>query len=101
MIFTILFKDDPNADPAIRKTYMAQHLQFLEQNADTIQAAGPLIDAQGAGQGGLWVVDAETEAQVTALVHADPFWPTGLRAGFTILTWHQVFADGARRIDPD
>lgn len=100
MIFIILFTDNPDADPTIRQTHMARHLQFLEENADAIQAAGPLLDADGTGQGGLWVVRAETEEQVTQLIHTDPLWPTGLRAGFTIRTWRRVFADGARLIEP-
>ena len=100
MMFIILFEDEPQADPAIRRTHMARHLNFLEQNAATIEIAGPLSDSSGTGRGGLWIVKARSEAAVTELVHADPFWPTGLRKSFTILRWHQVFADGARLIDP-
>ncbi|MDW3181408.1 YciI family protein [Roseobacter sp.] len=100
MTFIILFEDDAQADPDIRKTYMPAHLDFLEAHSDAIQSAGPLSDAAGAGQGGLWVVDVPDEAAAKALVHADPFWPTGLRKSFRILAWRQVFADGKRRIDP-
>lgn len=100
MTFIILFEDAPQADPDIRKTFMPAHLDFLEAHAGVIQAAGPLSDATGAGQGGLWIVDVPDAAAAEALVHADPFWPTGLRKSFRILAWRQVYADGKRRIDP-
>ncbi|MEJ6404271.1 hypothetical protein [Yoonia sp. 2307UL14-13] len=44
MTHIIIFEDAPDADPDIRKKHMAAHLQFLENNADTITAAGPLHD---------------------------------------------------------
>ena len=80
---------------------MADHLTFLEHHADQIQAAGPLRDDQGAGRGGLWVVEADDIATVDHLVRADPFWPTGLRQSVEILTWAQVFAAGRRLIQPN
>lgn len=98
MKFIILFEDDPNADPDIRKTHMPAHLSFLENNADHIETAGPLTDQAGAGQGGLWVVDAQSETDVERLISEDPFWPTGLRKSFKILRWTQVFAHGVRQI---
>ena len=98
MKFIILFEDNPDADPNIRKTYMAAHLSFLEARADEISAAGPLSKPTGEAAGGLWLVDAESEGDVERLIHDDPFWPTGLRKSFEILEWKQVYADGARLI---
>jgi len=98
MKFIILFEDNPDADPDIRKTHMPDHLAFLERNAGAVPAAGPLFDASGNGEGGLWVVDAESEADAERLVHEDPFWPTGLRRSYRILRWTRVFADGKRLI---
>lgn len=100
MTFIILFDDDPNANPAIRSRHMADHLAFLERNAERIRAAGPLMAPGEPPTGGLWIVDAEDEAAVEALVREDPFWPTGLRRGVRILAWRRVFADGARLIEP-
>ncbi|MEM7058523.1 MAG: YciI family protein [Pseudomonadota bacterium] len=100
MKFAIIFEDDPNADPAIRARHMADHLSFLEANADKITAAGPLSGPDGAAAGGLWILDASDSADVERLVHQDPFWPTGLRKGYRVLNWTQVFADG-RRVIPD
>ncbi len=95
MKFAVILEDAPDADPGIRKTHMAAHLAFLEANGDSILSAGPLRDADGAGQGGLWLVEAHDASRVEALVRADPFWPTGLRKSVRVLEWVQVFADGA------
>jgi len=96
MPYIVLFEDEPSrAD--MRQRHMAAHLAFLERNAGSIHAAGPLRDtATGAPAGGLWLVDAASAAAVTALIEADPFWPTGLRRAARILEWTQVFADGRR-----
>lgn len=98
MKFIILFEDNPVADPDIRKKHMPDHLAFLERNAGAIPAAGPLFDASARGEGGLWIVETESEADAERLVHEDPFWPTGLRKSYRILRWTRVFADGKRLI---
>ena len=98
MPFIILFEDDPNADPGIRTRYMPDHLAFLEANADTVRAAGPLGSLDGSPAGGLWLVDTADHAEADRLVHEDPFWPTGLRKSYKVLKWTQVFAEGSRLI---
>lgn len=98
MKFIILFQDATDADPDIRKTHMADHLDFLERNSEKIEAAGPLLDATGQGRDGLWIVEAGSKDEVDRLVHEDPFWPTGLRESYSIIEWKQVYADGARLI---
>lgn len=95
MKFIILFEDTPEADPAIRKTHMAKHLDFLARHSDKIEAAGPLTDADGRGRDGLWIVEASSVEDVDKLVHEDPFWPTGLRKSYSIIEWRQVFANGS------
>lgn len=98
MPYIVLFKDNPNADPKIRVRLMPDHLAFLESNSGEIKAAGPLTTDADEAAGGLWIVDTASKTRVFTLIEADPFWPTGLRAGYEILNWRQVFADGARRI---
>ena len=98
MLYVVLFTD--NADRAeARQRLMPAHLAFLEEHKDRVRAAGPLREAVGGGgAGGLWLVEAESHDAVSALVHKDPFWPTGLRKGVRVLQWRQVFADGRRLI---
>lgn len=98
MIYAVLFEDNESrAD--MRSKHMSAHLAFLERNAGTISAAGPLKDADAdAPAGGLWLVEADSAQAVHALIEADPFWPTGLRKSVRVLQWTQVFAEGERRI---
>ena len=100
MKYVILFEDAPDVDPDIRKVHMKDHLSFLEKNANKVEAAGPLKDAEGEGRDGLWIVEADNTDEVERLVHEDPFWPTGLRKSYSIIPWTQVYKDGNRMINP-
>lgn len=92
MKYAVLFEDNDEF-AHMRPKFMADHLQFLGDNSDQIEAAGPLKDAATTDPaGGLWIVEADNAGQVQALVEADPFWPTGLRQGIRILEWTQVYA---------
>ncbi len=98
MIYAVFFEDDARHADA-RPRYMPDHLAFLERNAASIEAAGPLKDtANEAAAGGLWLVTADSPGDVQALVETDPLWPTGLRKSVRILEWTQVFKDGKRQI---
>ena len=98
MKYVVLFEDnDKFAD--MRQKHMADHLKFLAENSDLIDAAGPLKDAtSAAAAGGIWVVECNETSQVQELVESDPFYPTGLRQTIRILEWTQVFADGRKLI---
>lgn len=97
MLFVVLFEDNIDRADDIRRDYMPAHLAFLKRNGGAIKAAGPLRDGQGAPAGGLWLVETDEAADVEALVQEDPFWPTGLRRAVRILTWTQVFSNGAAK----
>lgn len=99
MMFAVLLEDEASRSD-MRPKHMPAHLAFLESNAASIKAAGPLKDAaDGSPAGGLWIVEAPRDAQAAkALVEAAPFWPTGLRKSVRILEWTQVFAAGKRQI---
>ena|SRR3712207_2410179 len=93
MRFAVLFEDDP-AKADVRPRLMPEHLAFLARNAARILEAGPLVEADGAPAGGLWIVEAADAEEARALVEQDPFWPTGLRRSVRVLAWRRVFADG-------
>ena len=98
MKYAVLFEDNDEFAHK-RSQFMADHLQFLADNSDKIDAAGPLKDtATQNPAGGLWIVEADDAAQVQALVETDPFWPTGLRKSIQILEWTRVYADGQKMI---
>ena len=78
MLYAVLFEDD-NEHAEQRARYMSQHLDFLQRNGAQIQAAGPLREASdGAPAGGLWLVNADSQQQLQALIEADPLWPLGV-----------------------
>jgi uncharacterized protein YciI len=90
MKYAVLFEDNDEF-AHMRPKFMADHLQFLGDNSETIEAAGPMKDGRTQDPaGGLWIVEA--------LVEADPFWPTGLRKSIQILEWTQVYVDGKKMI---
>ena len=94
MLYAVLFEDDESKSE-MRPKYLPQHLEFLARHANRIVAAGPLLSSDDdSGAGGLWLVEANDTETVQALVHEDPFWPTGLRKSVRVLRWRQVFADG-------
>ncbi len=94
MKYAVLFEDNDEFAHK-RQEFMADHLRFLQENADKIESAGPLKNARsGNSAGGIWIVEAEDAEAVEALIEADPFWPTGLRKSVRVLEWTQVFANG-------
>lgn len=97
MLYVVLLEDEPTRLD-MRPKHMAAHLDYLEANAKNVQAGGPLTDQQGGNAGGIWIVEAESAAEVERLLHGDPFWAAGLRKSVRILTWKQVYANGKRRI---
>jgi len=93
MRFVVLLEDEPSkAD--VRPRLMPEHQAFLKANAAQILEAGPLLEADGKGAGGLWIVEHDSREAVQALVEQDPFWPAGLRKSVRILAWRRVFAGG-------
>lgn len=94
MLFCVLFEDNPGMDH-LRQQHMSDHLSFLDTLGDCVLGAGPMFEGRE-GRGGMWLVRADSAAEVQTLVETDPFWPTGLRKSVTILEWRQVFRDGAR-----
>ena len=98
MKYAVLFEDNDEF-AHMRPKFMADHLQFLADNSEAIEAAGPMKDGRTQDPaGGLWIVEADNAEQVQNLVETDPFWPTGLRKSIQILEWTQVYVDGKKMI---
>ncbi|QHQ35846.1 YciI family protein [Algicella marina] len=89
MQYAVIF-EDAEGKGELRASHMAAHLKFLESSG-AVLSAGPLVGEDGCIRSGLWLVEAPGREAVEALVREDPFWPTGLRAGYEILEWRRVF----------
>ncbi len=96
MHFIVRFHDNPGMEHR-RQQHMQDHLAFLERHGRAVIGAGPLFSGD-AGDGGLWLVDAETPEEVEAMVRADPLFASGLRRSWDIQEWRQVMRDGQRLI---
>lgn len=104
MNFIVTFEDNETMGH-IREKYLDNHFSFLTSNQKSIQSAGPLFhlssgESADDSAGGMWIVEADSEEDVHALVKSDPFWPSGLRKHYTVLRWKKAFADGKRLINP-
>lgn len=95
MLFVVLFEDNPEVGPEVRRDLMPVHQDFQEASGAILEA-GPLRTVDGAPGGGMWIVDSESFDAVEALVKADPFWPTGLRKSYRILAWTKMLVGGRR-----
>ena len=70
MKYVVLFEDDPEVGSDVRRTYMSEHLAFLERSAEQVESAGPLRTTEGEGAGGIWIVEAEsaTTCSISSLI---------------------------------
>jgi uncharacterized protein YciI len=49
------------------------HLEYVAANRATVKLAGPLLDDAGGMAGSLFIIEAETRAEVEAFNAADPY----------------------------
>lgn len=94
-LFAVRFHDHAH-QVSVRQAQMQAHLAWLDGHKEHILVAGSLRPDPGLPPvGGLWVVRADSRAEVQTLVETDPFWRHGLRASCEILHWSKAFPDRA------
>jgi uncharacterized protein YciI len=69
------------------------HLAYVRDHMTGVRAAGPLLDADGAMCGSMFLIDADDEAQVEAFSQADPYRQAGLFARIDIRHWRQTVGE--------
>lgn len=93
MLFIVQFEDKPGVDE-LRKQLMAEHVKFLDSKKDQILVPGSVREIPSDKPlGGLWIVEAEDEAEVRDIFKDDPFWTHGMRATVRINRWVKAFPD--------
>lgn len=93
MLFAVLFHD--RADRLhVRQEQSDAHIAWLDAHRDKVLVGGSLrLPQDGHPVGGLWIVEAEDEAEVKFLFSTDPFWTYGLRERYEIRLWRKAFPD--------
>jgi uncharacterized protein YciI len=90
MLFAIFFTDKPGTGD-LRAQHLAAHCAWLEEHKDLVPIAGSLREEPGGPpRGGLWVAQADSKAQLHALIETDPFYRAGLRQSYEILHWSKA-----------
>ena len=93
MLFIVQFEDKPGVAD-LRQKLMAEHFAFLDSRKDKVLVAGSVREIPSDQPlGGLWIVEAEDEAQVRDIFKDDPFWVNDMRAGVRINRWVKAFPD--------
>jgi len=87
MRWAALFTDREDG-AEIRAAHTRAHQAYLREYKGRIVLAGARrIDPDGAPVGGLWIFEAESRAEVEAIIARDPFQIHGLRASTEIYAW--------------
>ena len=93
MLFIVQFEDHPDV-AELREKLFASHIEFLDRNKDRVLIPGSMREVPSDKPlGGLWIVEAENEAEVRDIFKDDPFWVNGMRAQVKINRWHKAFPD--------
>lgn len=95
MLFVVQFEDtyaDPPHRLPERAHHMPAHLAFLAAHGTRLIAAGALRPTPDAAPtGGIWILEAETQAAAEALYKNDPFWRAGLRKSVHVSHWAKAY----------
>lgn len=93
MLFIVQFEDKPNTSE-LRQKLLEEHFAFLDSRKAKVLVAGSVREIPSdRPMGGLWIVEADNEAEVRDVFKDDPFWVNGLRASVRINRWVKAFPD--------
>lgn len=79
----------------VRQDRYAEHLDFLEENAELLLACGAKLTDDGAhADGGIYLVDLDTREEAEAFIARDPFSTGGLFRQVEVRRWRKAYLDG-------
>ncbi len=87
--YVLICRDKPGALD-LRMATRETHLAWVGENMANVVRAGPILDEAGGMAGSLFVLTAETRAEVEAFTAADPYSKAGLFESVEILKWRQT-----------
>jgi uncharacterized protein YciI len=77
MLVAFYCKDKDYSDQRLRLEQLSAHLKWVEANMDVIKVAGPLKE-EGNIVGSLYVLEASSVSEATALLRTDPYYKAGI-----------------------
>jgi uncharacterized protein len=93
MLFIVQFEDKPNMGD-LRDQLLKSHFAFLDSVSDRVLIPGSMREVPSDKPiGGLWIIEAQDEAEVRDIFKDDPFWTNGMRASVRINRWVKAFPD--------
>jgi len=88
MRWAALFTDKTEGAADIRAAHTGAHQDYLRKYKGKIALAGALRpEPDGVPRGGLWIFEADSKAEVEAIIAEDPFQIYGLRATSEVFAW--------------
>jgi len=91
--WVVIFKDMPEMlEVRATKSLRDAHVKYAKDHPELLIGGGLKPELEEDFCGALWVVEAESKAQVEALVRADPFYVAEFRT-FEIFTWGKLLED--------
>jgi uncharacterized protein YciI len=85
-LFVMTCIDKPGALEA-RMAARPDHLAYVEKNRAMVKLAGPLLDEAAQMAGSLFIMEAESKADIEAFAAADPYGLAGVFARTDIRGW--------------
>jgi uncharacterized protein YciI len=93
MLYAVRFHD--RADSlATRERFLAAHIAWLPSVAIASSSRARCAPSrERLPVGGLWIVEADSRADVEAIYATDPFWTEGLRERVEIFFWSKALPE--------
>lgn len=93
MLFIARFHDKPDIAER-RAELLDEHFAWLDANKDRVLLAGAVkTDVDGQSLGGLWIIEADSKADVESVYQGDPFFANGLRSKVEIFLYVKANPD--------
>ena len=87
----VMICEDKADSLALRMSTRDAHLAYVGEHRDMIKVAGPIIGDDGESMAGsVFVLEADSKAEIEALNANDPYTKAGLFANVTIKAFRQV-----------
>ena len=98
MPYAIQTKDKPHHGH-VRAEVRGVHLDYLDANKHKLLAAGALIEDDGSGgHGGFIIVDTDDRTEAESFIANDPFTKADLFESVTVTRWRKAFFNGEKLV---